>query len=139
MVTCEGIINAESNALNIIPFPLNRYFANAYPAIELKTNETPVTRTESNRLLKKFVANRKRVNSISYCTKVNGFGISVGGYVEAFPSAINDAASIQKNGISVRILNTASAVYSPIIFRFFTLPPYAFGSQAELMFRQKSL
>ena len=52
-----GTIILIKSRLKSLVFPLNLYFANAYPAIELKKREMKVTTTERKKLLKKVLCN----------------------------------------------------------------------------------
>jgi hypothetical protein len=54
IVTWLGIIIELKRRLKRKFFPLNLYFANAYPAIELKNKDKIATVMDKKRLLKKF-------------------------------------------------------------------------------------
>jgi hypothetical protein len=101
MVTCAGIIMELSSTLNNLSFPLNRYFAKAYPAIELKNSDISVTIVDKNKLLIKFTAPFSLENKLVYCSIVNSSGQNRGGNTLACPSAINEAETIQMNGVNV--------------------------------------
>jgi hypothetical protein len=80
---------------------LNLYFAKAYPAIEVKVIYKTVTIEERIKLLKKFVQTFNRSKRTLYCIVVKGSGKNIGGNTLAFPSNINEAPSIQINGMRV--------------------------------------
>jgi hypothetical protein len=65
IVTCAGIIIELNNKLNSLSLPAKRYFAKAYPAIELKNKEMKVTKMDNTKLLKRFLATFKRENKLS--------------------------------------------------------------------------
>jgi hypothetical protein len=56
IVTWLGTIIFIKRRLKSLFLPLNLYFANAYPAMELKNNDTKVTTVERKKLLKKLLA-----------------------------------------------------------------------------------
>jgi hypothetical protein len=87
--------------LNNLSLPAKRYFAKAYPAIELKNRDIIVTITDKARLLMKFLATFNLENKFWNWEKVSSSGINLGGYVLACPSYINEAETIQMNGASV--------------------------------------
>jgi hypothetical protein len=101
IVTWLGTIIFTKRRLKSLFFPLNLYFANAYPAIEFKKSEIIVTTTERKTLLKKFLATDNFVRSVSYCERTISSGKNFGGKTLAAPSLINEAESIQMNGIIV--------------------------------------
>jgi hypothetical protein len=85
----------------------------------LKKRDISVTITESNILFKKLRTILNLVKRLSYCTKVKSYGKKTGGKTLALPSDINEAESIQTNGITVMIPVIIKNPYKNIFFNLF--------------------
>ena len=64
IVTCDGMTIDAIRSLNRGSLPRNRYFAKAYPAMELTKREIAVTLTARNALLKRYRARFRFVNNL---------------------------------------------------------------------------
>ncbi len=115
-VICPGITIVNRNILNRISFPLNRFFANAYPAITLIGIVIP---TEQSETIKEFRSQRKTGywNRLrKFCNVISSVIIDGGTFMSSVP-CWKAPDIIQIRGMS-RIIAIRITIVKPMYFIF---------------------